>query len=114
MTDKLPRGESRKVIAEMQGSGKTAPEIAGMLDISESYVWRVWREAKQPVVLHLGRLRHKYGQGTGTMRTVMGLLTEAQRDAIYKDAADLGISVPGVIVLSLRDAYEIPEPETKE
>jgi hypothetical protein len=112
MTEKLPRGGARQVIIEMQGSGKKASQIAKMLDISESYVWRMWREAKQPVVLHLGRLRHKYGQGTGTMRTVMGLLTEAQRDAIFKDASDLNISVPGIIVLSLRDAY--PPAETEE
>jgi hypothetical protein len=112
MTDKLPRGESRKVIAEMQGSGKTAPEIAGMLDISESYVWRIWRETERPVVTHLDKMRRKHGQGTGTMQTVMGLLTEEQREAIFKDAADWGVGIPTVLASLVRDAYPPAEEKT--
>jgi hypothetical protein len=111
MTDKLPWGEARKIIMEQHGSGKTAPQIAKTLNISESYVWRVWRDAEYPVVAHLDRLRRKHGQGTGTMRTVMKLLTEEQRVAIYQDATDWGVGVPTVIVSILRDAYVAPEPE---
>jgi hypothetical protein len=111
MTDKLPWGEARKIIMEQRGSGKTAPQIAKTLNISESYVWRVWRDAEYPVVAHLDRLRRKHGQGTGTMRTVMKLLTEEQRAAIYQDATDWGVGVPTVIVSILRDAYAAPEPE---
>jgi hypothetical protein len=111
MTDKLPWGEARKIIMDQRGSGKTAPQIAKTLNISESYVWRVWRDAEYPVVAHLDRLRRKHGQGTGTMRTVMKLLTEEQRAAIYQDATDWGVGVPTVIVSILRDAYAAPEPE---
>jgi non-ribosomal peptide synthetase component F len=111
MTDKLPWGEARKIIIDQRGSGKTAPQIAKTLNISESYVWRVWRDAEYPVVAHLDRLRRKHGQGTGTMRTVMKLLTEEQRAAIYQDATDWGVGVPTVIVSILRDAYAAPEPE---
>jgi hypothetical protein len=111
MTGKLPWGEARKIIMEQRGSGKTAPQIAKTLNISESYVWRVWRDAEYPVVAHLDRLRRKHGQGTGTMRTVMKLLTEEQRAAIYQDATDWGVGVPTVIVSILRDAYAAPESE---
>jgi hypothetical protein len=111
MTDKLAWGEARKIIMDQRGSGKTAPQIAKTLNISESYVWRVWRDAEYPVVAHLDRLRRKHGQGTGTMRTVMKLLTEEQRAAIYQDATDWGVGVPTVIVSILRDAYAAPEPE---
>jgi hypothetical protein len=113
MTDKLAWGEARKIIMDQRGSGKTAPQIAKTLNISESYVWRVWRDAEYPVVAHLDRLRRKHRQGTGTMRTVMKLLTEEQRAAIYQDATDWGVGVPTVIVSILRDAYAAPEPETK-
>jgi hypothetical protein len=112
MTDKPPCRDVHKVIIEMQGSGTRAAQIAKMLDTSESHVRRVWREAKQPVVVHCTRMRREHGKGTGTMRTVMSLLTEEQREAIFKDATDWKVGVPTVIASAIRDAY--PPAETEE
>jgi hypothetical protein len=113
MTDKLPKGEARKIIMKHHGSGKTTVEVGSLAGVDASYVGRIWREYDAPTVLQISRMRRGYNIGTGTMFNVLTQLTNEEMEWMYKEAETLGISLPVLVASVIRDAAAPPEPETK-
>jgi hypothetical protein len=111
MTDKLPKGEARKIIMKHHGSGKTTVEVGSLAGVDASYVGRIWRDHDAPTVLQISRMRRGYNMGTGTMFNVLTQLTNEEMEWMYKEAETLGISLPVLVASVIRDAAAPPEPE---